>query len=98
MKVNLHTDEIDLNTFLNMFLQFCLLRKKLKVKLSSSKKVYFICFNGRPLNMIKTASYFMLKAFFVLKIYNFFPRHFGHVGKRPDKKTKVNFKIDDVTG
>ena len=40
----------------------------------------------------------MLKAFFVLKIYNFFPRHFGHVGKRPDKETKVNFKIDDVTG
>ena len=47
--------------------------------------------------MIKNAFYFILKALFVLKIFTFFSRLFGHVGKFLDKKTKVDFKIYDVT-
>ena len=41
-------------------------------------------------------AYFILKALFVL--FEFFPDFSGHVGKRLDKKAKVNFKIYDVTG
>ena len=42
------------------------------------------------------ASYFILKAVSVLKIFNFL-FFFGHVGKRLDKKAQVDFKIYDVT-
>ena len=35
---------------------------------------------------MKIAFYFMLKALFVFEIFTFLPRHFGYVGKRPDKK------------
>ena len=41
--------------------------------------------------------YFMLKTYFILKIFTFLSWLFGHVGKRLDKKPKVNFKIYDVT-
>ena len=68
-----------------------------KVGLSPSEKVGFICCNGRPLNMIKNAFYFMLKALFVLKIFKFCPDVFGHEEKRPDKKAKVDFKLNNVT-
>ena len=47
--------------------------------------------------MIKNASYFTAKALFVLKIFKFLSRLFGHVAKRLDKKDKVNFKFYDVT-
>ena len=47
--------------------------------------------------MIKNASYFTSKALFVLKIFKFLSRLFGHVAKRLDKKDKVNFKFYDVT-
>ena len=40
---------------------------------------------------------FMLKALFVLKIFNFLSWLFGHVGKWLDKKPKVNPKMYDVT-
>ena len=30
-------------------------------------------------------------------MYFFFPKFFGHVGKRLDEKAKVIFKINDVT-
>ena len=43
----------------------------LKVGLSPSKKVCFICFNQRPLKMMKNAFCFLLKALFVLKIFKF---------------------------
>ena len=33
--------------------------------------LYFICFNARFLKMIKNASYFIVKAIFVLKIFKF---------------------------
>ena len=45
---------------------------------------------------MKNAFYFILKALFTLKILNFCPDFFGHVGKQLDEKAKVNFKIYDV--
>ena len=36
------------------------------------------------------------KLFSLLRFLNFCPDFFGHVGKRFDKKAKVNFKIYDV--
>ena len=71
---------------------------ELKVGLSSSKKVVFICFNKSPLKVLKHAFYFMSKALFVLEISTFLYWLFGHIEKRPEKKTKVNFKTYDVTG
>ena len=47
-----------------------------------------------PLRMMKKAFYFTLKVLFVLKIYQFLSRLFGHAEKRLDK---VNFNIYDVT-
>ena len=47
--------------------------------------------------MKNNASYFILKTFFFLEIFEFFPDFFGHVGKRLDKKAKINFKAYDVT-
>ena len=41
--------------------------------------------------------FFTSKALFVLKIFKFLSRLFGHVAKRLDKKDKVNFKFYDVT-
>ena len=62
------------------------------------KKVCFIlkvCFNKSPLKVLKDA-YFMLKVLFVLRYLNFCLDFLGHVGKRLDKKGKVNFKIYDI--
>ena len=42
-----------------------------KVGLSPSKKIFFICFNGSPSKMMKNAFYFILKALFVLKMFKF---------------------------
>ena len=42
---------------------------------------------------MKNAFYFILKALFVLKIFQFLSRPFGHVEKRLDYKDKFNFKI-----
>ena len=49
--------------------------------------------NENPLKMMKNAFYFILKALFVLKIFQFLFRIFVQVGKRLDKKVKVNFTI-----
>ena len=43
----------------------------IKVGLSPSKKVFFICFNDSPSKMMKNAFYFILKALFLLKIFKF---------------------------
>ena len=43
--------------------------------------------------MMKNAFYFMLKALYVLKLFKFWFQLFGHVGKRLDKKAKVNSKF-----
>ena len=40
----------------------------------------------------------MSKALSVLKIFTFLSLLLGHVGKRHDKKARVNFKIYDATG
>ena len=39
----------------------------------------------------------MLQTLFVPKIFTFSSLLFVHVGKRPDKKDQVDFKIYDVT-
>ena len=49
------------------------------------------------LRMMKNAFYFMLKALSVLKMFTFLSLLFGYAEKRLDKKTRVNFKIYDVT-
>ena len=49
----------------------------LKVGFSPSKNNSFIRFNENPLNMMKNAFYFILKAFFVLKIFKFLFSLFG---------------------
>ena len=67
----------------------------LKVGLSPFKKVGFICFKISPLKMMKNL--FMLKALFVLIYLTFCHDFCDHLGKRLHKKTKVNFKIFDVT-
>ena len=43
--------------------------------------------------MMKNVFYFVLKAFFVLKIFTFLSKHFGHVGL----ERQVNFKIHAFT-
>ena len=47
--------------------------------------------------VMKKAFYFYLKALFIFEIFQFMFWIFGHVGKRLDKKAKVNFNIYDVT-
>ena len=41
--------------------------------------------------------YFTLKTLFILKYLISCPDFYDHVGKRIDKKAKVNFKIYDIT-
>ena len=53
----------------------------LKVGRSPSKKNCVICLIESPIKMMKNTFYFILKAFFVLKILNLLSRLFGHVGK-----------------
>ena len=45
------------------------------------KKICVICLIESPLKLMKNAFYFILKALFVLKIFKFLSRLFGHVGK-----------------
>ena len=53
----------------------------LKVGFSPSKKFCVICLIESSLKMMKNAFYFILKALFVLKIFKFLSRLFGHVVK-----------------
>ena len=57
------------------------LNKLNKVRLSSSKNICIICMIKNPLKVMKKACYFILKALFVLKIFMFLSRLFGHVGE-----------------
>ena len=52
----------------------------IKVGLSLSIKICFVCFNETPLKM-KNAFYFILKALFVLKTFKFLSWLFSHVEK-----------------
>ena len=45
---------------------------------------------------MKNPLYLTLTALFVLEIFKFLLWLFVHVGKRLDKKAKVNFKIYDI--
>ena len=51
----------------------------LKVGLSPCKKNLFICFNDSLSKIMKNAFYFILKALFVLKIFNFLSWLYGNV-------------------
>ena len=53
----------------------------IKVGLSPSKKICVICLIESPLKMMKNASYFILKALFVPKLFKFLSQPFGHAGK-----------------
>ena len=58
-----------------------LLQEIVKVGLSTPEKTCVICLIESPLEMMKNAFYFILKAIFILKIFKFLPLFFGHVGK-----------------
>ena len=49
-----------------------------KVRLSPTKNICVICLIESPLTMMKNAFYYAL---FVLKLFKFLSRLFGHVGK-----------------
>ena len=53
----------------------------LKVGLSPSKKACVIYLTESFLKMMKNAFYFILKALFILKLFTFLSRLFGHVAK-----------------
>ena len=61
-----------------------------KVGLLHSKKTIFIDFNESSLKIMKNASYFMLKALFVLDIFTFLYWLFGYVEKRLDKEAMTS--------
>ena len=50
-------------------------------RLSPSKKYCVIFFIESPLKLMGNAFYFILKALFILKIFQFLSRLFGHAGK-----------------
>ena len=52
-----------------------------KVGLSPTKNICVICLIESPLILMKNAFYFILKALFVLNLFKFLSRLFGHVGK-----------------
>ena len=54
---------------------------KVKVGLLLSKKNCFICFHENPLKMMENAFYFILKAFFVVKIFTFLFSDFNQIDK-----------------
>ena len=45
------------------------------------KKFVFICFNKSPLKVMKNAFYFILEALFVIQIFKFLSKGFGHIEK-----------------
>ena len=58
-------------------------------------KRWFFCFNGRSLEMMKNAFYFMLRALLVPKYLNYCPNVFVRQKKDPIKK--VTLRIYKVT-
>ena len=57
--------------------------KPLKPGSHLPKKIIFICFNESLSKMMKNAFYFILKAFFVFKVFKFLSWLFGPVEKSP---------------
>ena len=65
--------------------------------INTFQKSYFSLLELKSFKMIKTTFYFTLKDIFVIFRYlNFCPDFYDHVGKKSDKKTKVNFKIYSI--
>ena len=62
---------------------------KVGIRKKSFRKICGICVIESPLKMMKNVFYFIVKALFVLKIFKFFSRHFGHIGKKPDLIRKI---------
>ena len=63
---------------LHIYIQACIF---IEVGLSLSKKMCVNCLTENPFIMMKNAFYFILTSFFILKIFKFLSRLFGHVGK-----------------
>ena len=61
-------------------LKVSLIHQDIKVDSHLKKNLCFYLIES-PLKMMKNAFYFILKALFVLKIFKFLSRPFGHVGK-----------------
>ena len=74
---------------LHICMQACVF---IKVGLSSSKK-NGCCSIENPLIMMKNAFYFILKSLFVLKIFKFLSRLFGHVGNSLIRKIRLTSKF-----
>ena len=54
---------------------------KIKSDFNLPKKVHLICFNEKPLKMMKNVLYFIIKILCVLKIFKFLSCLFGNVEK-----------------
>ena len=78
----------------NIFQRLCFWKEIVKGTLSGLRQILVA---KSPFKMMKNAFYFTLKAIFILEIFKFLFWLFGHVGKRLDKKPKINSKIYDVT-
>ena len=69
----------------------------LKVRVSPPKKLpilCFICFNESPLKIMRNASYFILQALYILKIFKFLPWLFGNEEKTiPIRKIRLISKF-----
>ena len=63
----------------------------------SPKLLKLLLFIETLLKIMKNAFYFIFKALFVFKIFNFFSWLFGYVQKSAWLKNKVNIKIYDIT-
>ena len=69
--------------------------QSINVGLLPFKKICFICFNGRSLQMMQNTFCFMLKGLFILDIFNFCTNFFVHVGKLVND-AMIYFKLYDV--
>ena len=54
---------------------------KIKSDFNLPKKVHLICFNEKPLKMMKNVLYFIIKILCVLKIFKFLTCLFGNIEK-----------------
>ena len=69
------------------------LMKDLKSDFHLPRKNCFICFNDSPSKMMKNAFYFILKALFVLKMFNFLSRILGMEKNDLIGKITLNLKF-----
>ena len=91
MKVNIKTQNSSQSLYSATKKYKCLMKsrygwllfnKVINVKSDSHfPKKCFICFNERPLTMMKNVFYFILKALFILKVFKSLSWLFSHVEK-----------------